>query len=309
MGEYEELHVIINPYAGNGIAGRRWKTIRKILKNRSRSLKENFTRRVKHACEIARDLACKKVPMILSVGGDGTFNEIVNGLMMMPLSQRPELIMLPLGSGRDFSRTLKISSAYHDALTVIDRYKTIAVDVGQVSFKERGREWHRYFVNVLDVGLGGLVVRISEQLPKNLGGFAVYMISSLSALVCFRPVPMKIFVDDQLVDEGKINIVGAANGQFFGGGMHIAPMAAIDDGFLEILYVKEPNLIKFVERVLMKVYQGRHLEYNRVYYQRAQSLKIVCQRTMLVEVDGELEKASEIGISIIPRALKIRVPD
>ena len=119
---------------------------------------------------------------------------------------------------------------------------------------------------------------------------------------------MKIYIDDQLVEEDNINIVGAANGQFFGGGMHIAPMASIDDGFLEILYVKEPNLVKFVQHVLMKVYQGKHLEYDRVFYRRGHTLRIVCEHSSLMEIDGELEKASEVTISLIPKALKIRVP-
>src|SRR4030042_6053236 len=154
MGECEVIHAIVNPSAGCGIAGRQWKTIRKYLKSRSLEFKENFTKRVKHACDIARDLARQKVPMILSVGGDGTFNEIVNGLMEMPSQYRPELVMLPIGSGRDFSRTLKIPGAYHDALSAIDQYRKIDVDVGLVTLKEREREWQRYFVNVFDAGLG-----------------------------------------------------------------------------------------------------------------------------------------------------------
>jgi diacylglycerol kinase family enzyme len=134
--------------------------------------------------------------------------------------------------------------------------------------------------------------------------------SGQSALlsVTFRPMRLQVWIDKKFVDHAMIPIVGVANGQFFGGDMHIAPMAKTDDGLFEILYVKDTNIFKFLIHVLGKVYQAGHLKYKNVYHCQGRELKIRGDRLFLTDVDGEVEKAQEITVSLIPKAIKIRVP-
>lgn len=304
----QNIHVIINPLAACGFAGREWKVIRKHIQQVVGECKEHFTRHTMHACELVQQAVEDHAKLIICVGGDGTFNEIVHGLLSVQRDNLPELAVVPVGSGTDFIRTVGIPRDPPAAIAIIKEGQPRDIDVGKVVFKRDRHEWTRYFVNVFDIGLGGAVVRLANRIPKTLGGFFIYLLSSLSALMSFCPVPMKVRIDSTLVADERIMIVGTANGQYFGGGMHMAPMATVCDGMLDVLYVNELNLFKFVAHVLARVYQGKHLEYYKVHHYRGRNIQVLCDRVCLMDIDGEEEKAQEVMISIIPKAVKIRLP-
>jgi YegS/Rv2252/BmrU family lipid kinase len=307
---HKTTFAIINSHAAYGEAGKKWVHILKYLKKKGFKVIWQFTKKRFHAYDIARDAVKKGAKLIISVGGDGTFNEIVNGVLShVPQSECiPELAIIPIGTGSDFSKTLKIPRDYKSAIDVIKNGKTKLMDVGKVIFETDIKKWKRYFANVFDAGLGGSVVRIANRTPKTLGGFITFLFSSLTALLIFKRMKLRIWVDKKLVDKGLITIIGAANGQIFGGGMHIAPMALTDDGILEFLYVKNTNTFKFLAHVLSKVYDGEHLGYHNVHHYRGRELRIECDKLCLLDIDGEEEKAKEVTISIIPKAIKVKVP-
>ncbi|MBA7528313.1 Diacylglycerol kinase [subsurface metagenome] len=310
MRFHKTIFAIINSHAARGEAGEKWVDILKHLKKKGFKVKWQFTQKKFHAHDIAREAVKKGAKLIISIGGDGTFNEIVNGVLShIPQSKYiPELAIIPIGTGSDFSKTLKIPRDYKSAIDIIKMEKTKEMDVGKVIFKTGTKKWKRYFANVFDAGLGGSVVRIANRAPKILGGFLTFLFSSLTALLIFKRIKLRIWVDKKLVDHGLITIIGAANGQLFGGGMHIAPMALTDDGVLEFLYIKNTNTFKFLVHVLTKVYKGKHLEYGNVYHYRGTELRIECDKVCLLDIDGEEEKAEEVTISIIPKAIKVKVP-
>ncbi|GAG72167.1 unnamed protein product, partial [marine sediment metagenome] len=221
---------------------------------------------------------------------------------------RLELILLPIGTGADLAKSLTIPEDWQAAINVIKHGSTRLIDVGKVVFKTATKTWQRYFANVFDAGLGGNVDRIANTLPKGIGGFLTFLYSSLIALITFRPMRIKVWLDKKLIEDGLITIIGAANGEYFGGDMHLAPMALPDDGLFEVIYVKDTNMFKFLVHVLGKVYQAGHLEYRNVYHYQGREIKIQAERLFLTDVDGEVEKAQEVTISLIPKAIKIRVP-
>ena len=263
-----------------------------------------------HAFELAKVAAKKGHKFIVCIGGDGTFNEIVNGIVqsVKDPANRPELAIIPVGTGADFIKSLKIPLRFKEAVAVIKNGKSRLMDLGRAVFRKGKRKWHRYFANVFDAGIGGNVVYIANRIPKNMGGFITFLFSSLAALVLFKRMNLKIWVDEKFIDDTLVTIVGAANGQFFGGGMHIAPMAVVDDGNLEILYVKNTNTFKFLVRVLARVYEAKHLHYRNVIHHQAKKLRVACDRVCLMEADGEEEKAEEVTVTVLPKAIKIRVP-
>jgi diacylglycerol kinase family enzyme len=120
---------------------------------------------------------------------------------------------------------------------------------------------------------------------------------------------LKIWVDGKLIDSGLMTIVGALNGQYFGGGMHAAPMAVVDDGIMEFLYVKDTGFFKFIGKVLAKVYTGEHLAYHKVYVCKGRQLKVHAEKVFLAEVDGEVERASTIYLDVLPKAVRMLVPE
>jgi len=263
-----------------------------------------------HAFDLAKDAVQKGFKRVVCIGGDGTFNEILNGILQSVKNpvHRPELSIIPVGTGADFIKSLRIPRHIDDAVSVVKNGKSRLMDIGQAVFKKGKRKWHRYFANVFDAGVGGNVVYIANRIPKHMGGFITFLFSSLFALILFKRMNLKIWVDEKFVDDTLVTIVGAANGQFFGGGMHIAPMAIIDDGALDVLYVKDTNTFKFLINVLARVYDAKHLLYENVMHHRAKALRVACDRVCLMEADGEEERAEEVTVSILPKAIRIRVP-
>lgn len=303
-------HVIVNPHAAYGHAARVWPRIRRSMEHRGLEVNEYFTQGMMHATSIAVECIENGATTIACVGGDGTFNEVVNGLMQSRVDTRrlPELALIPVGTGSDLARTLNIPKDSEDAVATMVEGVAHDCDVGKVMFKDSLHQWVRYFANVFDMGLGGKVVRIANRMPKNIGGFLTFLISSLGALMTFRRMRLRIEADGRFLDEGLMWIVGAANGQYFGGGMHMAPMARADDGILEILYVKDTSIFKFIVHVLGKVYDGKHLDYENVHHVSGKRVHIISEHPCLGEIDGEEEKAHEVVVSIIPGAVRIRVP-
>ncbi len=282
--------------------------IEKRLKNSGFNTDLKVTDYPFHAYYIARDSVLNGSSLIVSLGGDGTINEVINGVLSIKEQELPEIGFIPLGTGVDFVKTVGISRKMEEALDTIINGDVIYSDVGRVVLNENEKVYTRYFINVLDAGLGGSVVRIARRLPKSLGGYPVFLISSLLGILTFKPFKVKIFIDDEFVDEGKITIIGAANGRYFGGGMHIAPMAKIDDGIFEFLYVKDTNIYTFIKEVLLPVYDANHLKYKKLYHFRGKKLKILGENHFLFEMDGEPLKAREIELSIVQNRIKLKIP-
>lgn len=268
------------------------------------------TRNPGHAVELTRRALRQGPHTVLSVGGDGTLNEVVNGLMTgAPIpAARPRLAVIPVGTGSDFARGLGLDGSPAASVQNLLDGQTDPVDIGRVDFQRAGRSWTRYFINVFDAGLGGQVVRIANAMPKHLGGFITFLASSLVGLATFRTPSLRIKIDGQPVASGPITIVGCANGQYFGGGMHIAPMAKIDDGQMEVLFVRDTTLFTFLRRVLMPVYQAGHLGYKRLFHHKGRNVVISGTKTFLCEVDGEAERTETASVTLLPRALRIVMP-
>ena len=311
MVHQKKVYAIINPHAGYGKAGKRWPQILEYLKSSGFDVTWRLTEQRWHAYDIAQEYARQGAKLIISVGGEGVMNEIVNGLFAYQKTSgtMPILAMIPAGTGTDLSRTLHVSKDYRQAVDLLKNGRVMLMDAGRMVFEREGRTSVRYFINAADTGLGGAVARLSNSLPKILGGFLTFLLASLAALSSFRRMKLMIWVDGKLVDSGLMTIVGALNGQYFGGGMHAAPMAAVDDGIMEFLYVKDTNFLKFVSKVLAKVYTGEHLAYHKVYLCKGRQLKVQSEKVFLAEVDGEVERASTIYLDVLPKSVEMLVPD
>jgi YegS/Rv2252/BmrU family lipid kinase len=304
------VFAIVNPRAASSLAGQKWRFINRELTAAGFDVTGRFTKYRHHATELIREASCQNADIVLSVGGDGTMNEITNGLMSLdrPVGERPVLGVLSVGTGSDFARTLGFTGGYRSALRALIRGEPGCCDLGLVRLTLGARSKIRYFANVFDVGLGGSVVRIANFVPKNLGGFLTFLLSSLAGLATFKPPILRVEIDGEHATTGPITIVGCANGQYFGGGMNIAPMARLDDGRFEVLYVKDTNLFRFVRKVLIPVYKAKHLGYERLFHRSARRLTITGVGTFACDLDGEEEKADRIELTLVDRAIRILKP-
>lgn len=309
MADRKKVHAIVNPHSGHDKAGKRWPHILEYLQSLGFDVTWQLTECRWHAYEIAKKYTEGGAEVIISVGGEGVMNEVLNGMFAgsKGAGRLPTLAMIPIGTGTDLSRTLHIPKEFHGAVDIIKHGREMKMDAGQMFFQHRSKSWSRYFINASDAGLGGCVARITNTIPKTLGGFLTFLLSSLAGLLSFKRMKLRIWVDGKLVDSGLMTIVGALNGQFFGGGMHAAPMAVVDDGLMEFIYVKDTTFFKFLSKVLARVYEGKHLEYHKVHVHRGRELIVEGEKSFLSDVDGEVEKADKIVVKVLPGAISIFV--
>ncbi len=307
---FNKIFVIANITAGYYTAHRKLTHIQNSLRAVGIEPIMKSTRYRFHAKELAQEAIKNSADLIISIGGDGTINEIVNGIMECRTESNalPALGIISMGTGADLCRTLNIPFDYKKAIEIIKKGRTLLMDIGIVKFHYQNHQWQRYFMNVFDIGLGGNVVRIANHIPKCFGGFLTFLISSFAGLLVSKPLDLEIYTDDKLITQGSISIIGATNGKYFGGGMKIAPMAKMDDGYLEVLYVKDTNIFKFIHKVLLPVYKARHLLYKNLFHFSTKNLKILSKEIFLADIDGEEEKAEKVEVSIIPRAIPVIVP-
>ena len=308
MPDRNKVHAIVNPHAAHGRAGKKWPLILEYLQTSGFDVTWRLTERRWHAFHIAKEYIAQGATLLISVGGEGVMNEILNG-MLAEQGRRalPTLAMIPVGTGTDLSRTLGIPKEFHGAVDIIKNSRKLMIDVGRIVLHLGNRTRSRYFINASDAGLGGAVARLTNTFPKVLGGFLTFLLSSLAAILSFKRMKMTIEVDGKPLDRGLMTIVGTFNGQFFGGGMHAAPMAIVNDGILEFMYVKDTNLFKLISRVLARVYQGEHLAYHKVHVHRGREAVIEGRKAFLVDVDGEVEKAQKMQVAVLPGAIGILV--
>jgi YegS/Rv2252/BmrU family lipid kinase len=267
------------------------------------------TRGPRDAERIAREAVGAGVERIIVAGGDGTLSEVATGLLASDLADRVAIGLLPLGTGGDFVRTVGVSRDPERAVAALASHAPRAIDAGRVTYLDRGgKSATSYFVNVASFGMGGLVDEMVNRTTKALGGTASFLLGTLRALVRFRGEPVGIRLDGEPIFEGLLAIAAAANGRYFGGGMHVAPRARLDDGLLDVIVV--PNLPRL--RLLSQLpllYRGTHVEAGAATAFRGRVLEATAEPgSVLIDVDGEPLGSLPLRIEILPGALSLLVP-
>ncbi|MCO5177472.1 MAG: YegS/Rv2252/BmrU family lipid kinase, partial [Thermomicrobiales bacterium] len=256
------LHVIVNPMAGNGRAGRRWPGYAKQLRAAGYDFKAYITTGPGDATDIARRLARRDVPFVVCVGGDGTMNEIVNGVLAddAPTSAETRILLIPCGTGRDLGRSLGIRSI-DDAITALQEGCVATIDVGRIQYlaTETGQLATRYFANVADAGLGGATALRINQSSKRFGGLVSYMSGAIRSIASFQPVRIELEVAGERFFAGSANMTVFANGAYFAGGMHVAPMASLCDGMLDVFVLEDVGKRALITDIMPRVYRGQHI--------------------------------------------------
>src|SRR3989475_9692464 len=210
---------IVNPSSGAGKAGREWAAVESWLPTSGLPYEVAFTTRPLEATEIAQKAVHESRPVVVAVGADGTLNEVVNGFFRngAPLPTSSKMAMVPLGTGGDFRRTLRIPNDPKQAVDVLRTGMVRRLDAGCVTFTTAdGGTAVRHFINIADAGLGGDVVYLVGNGTRKFGS-AAYTIGGLRALMRFKNKPMSINVDGVTHDIPKAQQIVIANWQFFGG--------------------------------------------------------------------------------------------
>ncbi|HEX9372185.1 MAG TPA: diacylglycerol kinase family protein [Roseiflexaceae bacterium] len=302
-----KLLVILNPWAGRGAAGRSRPALEQALRQAGVEHAIVATHARGGATELAWQGVERGYGRIVAVGGDGTINEVVNGIKgaEASLGRRAQLAIIPLGTGSDFVKALDgvepndLGGGVRRA--VGGRARTI--DLGRVQVDD-GEP--RYFINALGMGLDAQVAAESLKLTK-LKGLAVYLVAIIRALASYKAHPMNVEYDGRRVHR-RLLFASVANGRCQGGGFWLTPTAEIDDGLLDLCLVDNMRLDEII-RHFPKVLDGTHVDMRQVTMGRARTIGVACGAPIPVATDGEVisTDARRITAETVAGALEILV--
>jgi len=298
---------IVNPSAARGTVGKNWPRTRELAKKHLGGFKSFITTAPGEATQFASLAVSEGARSVVCVGGDGTLNEVINGLISEEGHTNPEVQLgfIPNGTGCDFRRTLRIPTNPEDALKVIKGGWTRPIDLGRLHYTNHdGKSRTRYFHNLTSFGLGGEVDERVNKSGKKLGGFLSFIIATLVSLVLYEKKSIRLKVDDHFDEEVPVLNVAVANGQYHGGGMWVAPDADPSDGLFHVTVIGELSLPE-VLYYLPKLYNGTILQVKGVRSLTGKKVEAYSRRRVLLDVDGEQPGCLPVKIEIIPSTLKI----
>lgn len=311
--------VIINPRAGGARGGHSAQALRRIIEDAIGGVDVVETERPRHAVELAAEAARSDRELVIATGGDGSIHEVVNGLMAAKAEghDKTTLGIIGRGTGSDLCKTLGLERRLDRFLSTIAARVKRNIDVGRFSYIDNsGNDASAYFVNILSVGMGGLVDKFVRDTTKYLSGPAAYFIASSRALVRSQVGHLKIRLEPESGPTREIEVasrqIAICNGRYFGSGMQIAPMARVDDGLFEVVDLGAASRLKFAMSS-SAMYSGAHMKSPDVQHWRCRKIEVVLQNqaaneVFLLDVDGEPLGRLPITVEVLRAALPVLLP-
>ena len=296
---------LVNPASANGATGKRWPGLAHRAAQLGLEGTTFFSDHRGHLIDLTERAARDGAELVVAVGGDGTLNEVVNGLARAGTSA--ELAMIPLGTGMDFVRTYGIPTRFDDAVRNALEGTTRTIDVGRVSFREwDGRAGERYVANVGSVGMSAAVAQRANGMSKALGGKATFFYALTRVFFEWENTVVSVQLDDER-REARLHDVIVANGQWHGGAMWLAPQAQPDDGLFDVVLIGDVTKRDFITTA-PKIYKGTHLSHPKVELLRSRTVAVDAAEHLPIELDGEQVGTTPARFEIVPAALRVRVP-
>jgi len=301
-----EWLVIVNPNAGNGKGNKDWDKISDLLKNEALPFDVNFTERKGHAIHFTIEGIAAGYRKIITVGGDGTLNEVVNGVFLNKNCPTTDisLALIPVGTGNDWGRMFGIPLDYKKAISIIGENKLMLHDVGLVSFYYGTEKKERYFINIAGLGFESVVVkRTNYQKDRGHSGKLIYFYNLLMSLISYKNTRAEIIIDGEKISADVFSL-NVGNGRYCGGGMRQTPRALPDDGLLDVTIIN--GMGKFeIMRNLKILYDGTILQHPKIDGYKCKNIKVSSDSVMYAEADGESLGQTPAEFSIIPDGINI----
>lgn len=297
--------VIVNPAAGASSTYRKWPRISRLLEHIGLSFDHQYTEGVGHAIELARAAASNGYGYLVAVGGDGTVNEVANGILSSANAGGTSLGVVSTGTGSDFARSVGIPGHYVSACSCLTSPRRALIDVGIVEYRKQGQTLRRFFVNAAGTGFDAAAVEMTERLPKYFGGTIPYLVGLVRTLIGYRNKSVVLRVGDKAETVRILSLV-VANGSYLGGGMHIAPEASITDNLLDVVVIGDIGKFDLLKSLPM-VYKGTHGNHPKVSMDKASRVTVESSERILVHADGELLGEGPASFWLMPAALSIVV--
>ncbi len=305
---YHSLFVV-NPHSANGSTGRQWPQIEARLREKLSRFDVVFTGGMGDATRLVRERG-GDYEMVVAVGGDGTNNEVINGLFDGDERLHKHLVFgfICRGTGGDFRKTFGWSTDLDESIERLCGQNTQAMDLGRIRHIDRdGQQTTRYFLNIASFGLGGLVDEYCNQSSKALGGKLSFMMASAKALLAYQNRSITLRIDDEREMSVKAKNVAICNGRFFGGGMHVGPTAKVDDGLFDVTILGDMSRVGML-LASRQLYADSILSHPKVEHFQCKSLEAEADAPVYLDVDGEAPGRLPARFEILPGELSLKMP-
>ena len=303
-----DILIIFNPFSNRGDSRHAIDVVLQSLAQSDLDYEVKLTEARRHAIRLAREAAEAGVPLIVAAGGDGTVNEVANGILLAAEGQEgvasSALGVLPMGSGNDFAWGMGIRDGVDEAVDRLKRGRSRIIDVAYAEFDNVPS---RYFINMLGCGFDARV-NIEAHKIKRLRGFAIYMAAVLKTLwIHFEKPLVHLELDDRQLNTPTF-ITFIANGPRLGGGFLAAPQARYDDGVMDLCIAGDITR-REVGPLIPQLMKGRHTDHPKIIMERAKSVKLESDFPLPCQADGETiaENLHFIRITTIPGRLRVVV--
>ncbi|MBT4779298.1 MAG: diacylglycerol kinase family lipid kinase [Polaribacter sp.] len=291
--------IIANPIAGNQKFSKQWKEIQQLLNSKNIDYSFVFTQFSKHEIELVQNAIQQGFRNIISVGGDGTLHNIVNGVMMQRYVKSSDITIavLPIGTGNDWIKTYNIPNNIKKAIDIISERKTILQDIGQI---EIATGKISYFNNVAGLGYDGYIAKKLQEL-KRLGSIS-YLIAGIYGFLFYKKSIFKIAMNQTIIETTCL-ITMVSICKFSGGGMQFSKKGDPIDGLFDITIVKNITLLDLILNI-KKLYNGKIVAHPKVATYKTNKIIVDPQNSKpFIQADGELIGTGTATFSLIEKGI------
>lgn len=307
MSFNKEWFFIINPEAKNGKAKLIWPEIKKMLEKESVNFKFQFTRFPMESLDIVKDAISEGWRNFVAVGGDGTINEVINGVFLQELVKYSEITfaMIPIGTGNDWGKSLGISADYKKAIKILINNKIIRHKIGLIEYQTLNMAKQRFLINIAGIGFDASVIEISDknkdQNKKSKFGYCKIIIKQMFK---YNATKTKVTIDNEVVFDDYMFSMGVGLGKYKGGGILQLPHARYDSDSLAVTIIPKFSILGKI-LCFSKLVRGKIEQAKNVKICKGSVVTIESDPKVGVEVDGEFIGFTKAKISLLHDDLKI----
>jgi YegS/Rv2252/BmrU family lipid kinase len=296
------VKVIINPAARGGKTAGQWPVISELLKQNDIPFDHAFTEGPGHGIDLAKEAVNAGYETIAVVGGDGTVNEVVNGIVDKDGKGRATLGIICTGTGRDCIRSLNIPYDFSKTCKVLANRNCVDIDLGHVEYISNSRKSRRYYINTAGLGFDASVAERTRRF-KRMGGTIPFLLAFATVFAAYKAKNITLDIDGR-IKQDRYLLIAINNGRYFGGGMKIAPDADPCDGLLDVVTIRDVHKLRLLYN-FPRLYRGTHITHPRVDIYKARCVDVKTSEKMLLQLDGEVVGEAPASFSIIPSALRV----
>ena len=298
---------VVNPASANGSTGRRWPEIASRAAAAGLHGATLMSECPGDVATLTERAVADGASLVVAVGGDGTVHEAVNGLARADAGETVELAVLPRGTGTDFVRSLRLPRKIDEAVEVARSGKPRAIDLGRAEYVAwDGSKAAAYFANFGGAGISGAIAGRANATSKAMGGRASFVWATVAVFARWKSTQITVDVDGER-RSGPMFEVLAMNGDYTAGGMWATPEAKPDDGLFDVLLIGDVTKADFVV-TFPKIYRGTHLAHPKIECLRGATVRVDAVKALPIALDGEQPGTTPVTFSIVPRAIRVRVP-